>query len=364
LILFCSLLRGQDLKCSKKWYIKPAVNYGFIWEHRASIGHLITGYVPMLELNFVKPSDGCKLWQCENNKPDYGVHFTFMDFGNPKVLGQAYALAPYIEIPLGEKVRWSRPIFRLSWGLSYVTKKFDRETNHKNVAIGSHWNIFVQYRFMWHFNINEKLRLEPGIGISHCSNGRLQVPNLGLNLIGLNLGLTYKFRDQACERITIDSCTKAPSKTELLFWYSIGLNDQDPPATMSKMVAHTLSLNYFYNIRNTSKLGLGADVFYEESYLRELDNEHITYPGFADQLRVGIKGNYAYNIGRVSLPFEVGYYVHSKFNSDGPIFSRFGIRYTSGKGFMAQFSMKSHFAVAYHFDICVGYRLSLKKKKV
>lgn len=291
-----------------------------------------------------------------------GIHFTFMDFGNPKVLGQAYALAPFVEIPLNKKTRCSRPIFRISWGLAYVTKKFDVETNHKNVAIGSHWNAFVQYRFMWHFDLSEKFRLEPGVGISHCSNGRMQVPNLGLNLISANLGLTYKLCDPKCEKTTVDSCTKVASRNELLFWYGIGANDRDPPGTGIKMIAHTLSANYFYNIRNTSKLGLGADVFYEESYLRELDDYHIAYPGFTDKLRVGLKGNYSYNIGRISLPLEVGYYVYSKKNSDGPVYSRFGIRYTGAKGLMVQFALKTHFAIAYHFDIAVGYRLPLKKK--
>jgi hypothetical protein len=291
-----------------------------------------------------------------------GIHFTFIDFGNPKILGQAYAIAPFIEIPLGKKEKPTRPVFRLSWGLSYLTKKFDVEKNHKNVAIGSHWNIFVQYRFLWHINLNEKFRFEPGIGLTHASNGRMQVPNLGLNLISLNLGLTYKLNDKACEKTVIDSCTKARSRHELLAWYGFGLNDNDPPGAETKMPAHTLSLNYVYNIRNTSKFGIGTDVFYEESYVRELNALNVPLSPFTNKLRLGIKGCYSYNVGRVAFPIEVGYYLYAIRNLNEPVYSRFGFRYTSGKGLMLQFMLKTHFAIAYHFDIGIGYCLPLMKK--
>ncbi|HWY11400.1 MAG TPA: acyloxyacyl hydrolase, partial [Bacteroidia bacterium] len=257
---------AQENTCSKKWYIKPAFNYGFILQHRAAMGHLITGYVPMGELNLVKATDGCKMWQLENNKPDFGLSATFMDFGNPKVLGYSLSLSPFVEIPLTAKARPSTPILRISWGLAYVTKCFDIVDNHKNIAIGSHWNAFVQYRFQWNINLSKKFRFEPGIGISHVSNGRFQVPNLGLNLVSVNLGLTYKINDLKCEKTTIDSSTKVPSRQEILVWGAFGINDNYPPGN-AKMNAYTLSFNYFYNVRNTSKLGLGADIYYEESYL-------------------------------------------------------------------------------------------------
>jgi hypothetical protein len=354
---------AQEKTCGRKWYIKPAFNYGFILQHRASIGHLITGYVPMGELNLVKATDGCKLWHCENNKPDFGICATFMDFGNPKVLGHSYSISPFIEIPLRSKQRASVPIVRVSWGLAYVTKKFDIAENHKNIAIGSNWNAFVQYRFMWHINLSEKFRFEPGIGISHVSNGRFQVPNLGLNLVSVNMGLTYKFIDSKCVKTVIDSSTKVPSRHELLIWGGFGINDNYPPGN-SKMNAYTMSFNYSYNMRNTSKFGVGADVYYEESYLRELEQYHIPYSTALDQLRIGAKFCYSYNFGRFSLPIEMGAYVFSKKNEDGPIFHRFGVRYTGKKGLMLQFALKSHWAIAYHFDLGAGYRIPLKKKKV
>jgi len=361
LITTACILQAQEIKCGKKLYIKPAFNYGFILQHRAAMGHLITGYVPMGEFNLVRATDGCKMWHCENNTPDYGLAFTYMDFGNPKVLGSSYSISPFIEIPLRSRQKASVPIIRVSWGLAYVTRHFDIAENHKNIAIGSAWNAFVQYRFLWHINLNEKFRFEPGLGISHVSNGRFQVPNLGLNLISVNLGLTYKLQDPKCEKTVIDSSTQVPSRHEVLVWGSFGLNDNYPPGN-SKMNAYTASFNYSYNMRNTSKFGVGADFYYEESYLRELDQYAIPYSTALDQIRIGAKVCYSYNFGRISLPIEMGAYIWSKKNDDGPIFHRFGVRYTGKKGLMVQFALKSHWAIAYHFDIGVGYRIALKEK--
>lgn len=330
-------------------------------QHRATIGHLITGYVPMFELNIVKPSDGSKMWHLENNKPDVGLTFSLIDFGNPKVLGQSYSISPFIEIPLNKKERASRVIFRVSWGLSYLTKRFDIRQNHKNIAIGSNWNAFVQYRFLWHLNLSPKLRLEPGLGISHVSNGRMQVPNLGLNLISINMGLTYKISDPKSEITKIDSSMKAKSRHELLAWVAAGVNEKDPPGG-PKLPAYTLSVNYFFNKRNTHKIGAGLDVYYEESHVMDLEHFGYPYKSYADKLRAGIKFAYSYNVGRISFPLEMGYYFYSPYNDDGPFFHRFGIRYTGDKGLFLQFGMKSHWVVAYHFDLGVGYRLPIGKK--
>jgi hypothetical protein len=93
----------------------------------------------------------------------------------------------YIEIPLNKKERASRPVVRILWGVSYLNKKFDINTDPKDIAIGSHLNTFVQWKVLWHLKLSNKLRLEPGLSFAHASNGRSQVPNLGLNVVSLNL---------------------------------------------------------------------------------------------------------------------------------------------------------------------------------
>ncbi len=124
-----------------EWQIKPVVNTGFILVHRATIGHLVKGYPTLYELNISQRTNGSKLWHLENNRPDIGLSFQYLDFKNPAQLGYAFSIVPYIEIPLNEKEKKSRLILRLCWGATYLNKHFDIATNPKNIAIGRFVNI-------------------------------------------------------------------------------------------------------------------------------------------------------------------------------------------------------------------------------
>ncbi|MDF2447911.1 MAG: hypothetical protein K0R26_415 [Bacteroidota bacterium] len=347
---------------SKDFYIKVAPTYGFVFEHKSTIGNLVKGYIPGIEVDFVKPTSGNKRWHRENNFPEVGISFNFIDFANPKQLGYCYALSPYVEIPLNKKVRAIRPILRICWGVSYVTKKFDIDHNPKNIAIASHLNTFVQWKVLWHVKMSEKLRLEPGLSFAHASNGRSQVPNLGLNVVSLNLGLTYKFNGEVNKSELIDSSHTWPSRHEVLIWDAVGFNEHEPPGG-PKYFANTFGANYYYNVRNTHKWGAGADVCYDTQNAYHLETSGNPANSWTDVMQLGIKACYAYNIGRISLPIEMGYYAISKPKEDGPIFHRIGIRYFCRNGLMINFTMKSHWAVAAHFDYGLGYRFNIKKKK-
>ncbi len=349
---------------SKDFYIKVAPTYGFILEHRSTIGNLVKGYIPGMEVDFVKPTRGSKLWHHENNFPDVGISFNYIDFANPQQLGYCYGLSPFIEIPLNKKVKPSRVIMRVCWGVSYLTKDFNIDNNHKNIAIGSHWNTFVQWKWFWHLNLSEKFRLEPGFSFAHASNGRSQVPNLGLNVVALNLGLTYKIRNEDKAHVPLqDSTSVWPSKHEIVVWDAVGFNEHEPP-TGPKYFANTFGINYYYNLRNTHKWGGGLDLSYDTQNAYHMEQSGVTVSNWSDLLQVGVKACYAYNVGRISFPIEMGYYALSKSKEDGPIFHRIGIRHYCKNGLIINFTMKSHWAVAAHFDYGLGYRFSIKKKKV
>ena len=363
LIVTCFAHAQERMTGTKDFYIKVAPTYGFIFEHKSTIGNLVKGYIPGIEVDFVKPTTGSKRWHRENNFPEVGLSFNFIDFANPKQLGYCYALSPYIEVPLNKKVRASRPVLRICWGVSYLTKKFDIDNNPKNIAIASHWNTFVQWKVLWHLNLSNKFRLEPGLSFAHASNGRSQVPNLGLNVVSLNMGLTYKINGEVVKSDLIDSGSVWKSKHEILVWDAAGFNEHEPPGG-PKYFSNTFGANYYYNVRNTHKWGAGFDVCYDTQNEYHLRTSGNPANGWTDILQLGVKACYAYNVGQISFPIEMGYYAISKPKEDGPIFHRIGIRYYCKNGLMVNFTMKSHWAVAAHFDYGLGYRFSLKKKKI
>lgn len=356
--LFCfpMVMPGQNgVTGSPDWQIKPVLNQGFVLVHRISIGHLVKGYPSNYELNISKPTSGNKLWHHENNKPDLGISLQCLDFRNPSQLGYALTAAPYIEIPLNEKVKASRMILRMCFGATYITKAFQIHENHKNIAIGSHVNAFVQFKWFWHLQLSKNLRFEPGIAFTHASNGKSKNPNLGLNVVSLNFGLNILIPGKTKQEVTVvDSSTKVKSKNEILTLAAIGFNQREIASPGLRTFVY--SLVYQRNVRNTHKFSAGLDFFYDQNYFIDYENKLLREPEGFDKFRVSARVGYSYNVGRISFPIEIGYYAFQKVSPDGPVVSRIGVRYYSACGLVGHFGLRTHFAVAYTFEYGLGYR--------
>jgi hypothetical protein len=343
------------------WSIRPVVNSGFIMIHRSTIGHLVKGYPTIYELNLVKQTLGNKLWHIENNKPDIGISLQCIDFKNQKQLGYAFTAAPFVEIPFNVKPKMSRIIMRICWGATYITRKFDVFENQKAIAIGSHVNAFVQFKWFWHLQLTKNLRFEPGITFSHASNGKAKNPNLGLNILSLNAGLNIAMPSKKNIYVTtVDSSTKVKSKNELLAFAALGFNQQSINGEQLK--SYLVSFAYQRNVRNTHKFSLGMDFFYDQIYQIDYFNKFSVSTAGIDKYRAAARVGYSYNIGRISIPIEVGYYLLDKAKPDAPIVSRLAVRYYSKCGLVGQFGLRTHYAVAYNFEYGLGYRLFIGKK--
>ncbi len=352
-------LRAQNgITGNPDWQIKPAVNEGFVLIHRASIGHLVKGYPAIYEVNVSKPTLGNKLWHLENNKPDLGITFQCLDFRNPLQLGYALTVAPFVEIPLNERVKPSRLVMRLCWGATYLTKRFDIRDNHKNIAIGSHVNAFVQFKWFWHIALGKNLRFEPGFAFTHASNGRSRNPNLGLNVVSLNAAFNYLIPSSSKPVFNrIDSSTRVKSKNEIMTYAAMGFNQRE--ISGKELETYIVSVAYQRNVRNTHKFSAGVDVFYDQNYLIDYENKYLKEPQGIDRTRMAFRLGYSYNIGRISLPLEMGYYFLQKATPDGYMVSRIGVRYYTSSGLVAHFGLRTHFAVAYNFEFGLGYRFYL-----
>lgn len=358
--LFGGILNAQNgITGNPDWQIKPCVNAGFVLVHRISIGHLVKGYPTIYEVNISKPTLGNKLWHLENNKPDIGISLQCLDFKNPSELGYALTAAPFIEIPFNKMEKASRMFMRLCWGATYITKCFDIENNHKNIAIGSHWNAYVQFKWFWHLQLTKNLRFEPGIAFTHASNGKSRNPNLGLNVVSLNAGLNILIPSKTKAEITrIDSSTKVKSKNELMAVAAIGFNEREVGS--KELTCYVLSMAYQRNVRNTHKFSAGFDFFYDQNYQYDLENKFGAPASGFDKMRVSARVGYSYNVGRISFPIELGYYIFQKTNADAMMVSRLGVRYYSKSGLIAHFGLRTHFAVAYDFEYGLGYRYFIK----
>lgn len=361
-LLLSSLLFAQQAD-KNDFYIRAAYNYGFILQQHNNIGQLVNGNISGFELNYVRPTSGDKMWHAENNYPERGAGFSFFNLDNPKQLGNLYAVYFFYDIPLRKKATPFRLYLRTCEGLAFAPVHFDPITNHKNNVISSPVNAYVNLKFYYRWDICKRLRWEAGINFSHASNGRFEVPNLGLNLVTFNTGFVYKILTKKPTILTtVDSTIRVKSKNELFIWGAIGFNEIDQPLG-KRYVAQSYSATFYRNINNKSRIGVGLDVYYNAATLHQLKADSTVHlSSNLENIQMGIKVAYAYNIGRLSLPIEMGYYLYSKDKSDGVFFHRIGMRYYFKNNFVAILSLKTHWAVANYFEFGVGYRVPLKKK--
>jgi hypothetical protein len=338
--------------------------YGSVVQHTGKIGNLIAERPFFAELNFFKHSSGYYKWHRINNFPDYGICLNFETLGNAQKLGSSIALAPYLEFPFTKKEKNILFKLKMAWGLAYLTKKFDIQNNHKNIAIGTHINTFIQFRFLWQVRVHPQWYLNPSITFIHVSNCRFSVPNLGINTLYPSLGITYRFKEDKKYDVVQDSSSDKKSQHEILVFTAIGVNEVEPP-TNNKLWAYSAGANYYFNIHQNQQIGAGADVFYEESLAWEArpSDTSKAIVNFNTAFSSGLKICYAYNFGRITPILEMGYYVWMPNNDfpNGKFYHRLGCRYYFKNNLVAHFSLKTHFAVAYHIEAGVAYRFGLGK---
>ncbi|WP_295935606.1 acyloxyacyl hydrolase [uncultured Alistipes sp.] len=88
-----------------------------------------------------------------------------------------------------------RASFNYEWnlGLSYGLEPFDDYSNPYNDMIGSKLNIYLHAGVYFNWMVAPRLDFRAGIAFSHFSSGNTHLPNKGMNILGLQLGLQYNF---------------------------------------------------------------------------------------------------------------------------------------------------------------------------
>ena len=128
----------------------------------------------------------------DQDYPMVGLGVTYTDYGNDRVYGNCIGVYPNIQIRLlkRENLEWT---MRIGNGLGYVTKKYQVTTpvDTLNDAISTHLNDFAILMMDLRYHINEHWHLQGGINLTHISNGGTEQPNLGVNTVGVHIGVRY-----------------------------------------------------------------------------------------------------------------------------------------------------------------------------
>jgi len=321
--------------------------------------HLANIHLTAFELNIQKRTDGSKPWHAFYKRPTLGICYWYSSLANSKILGNIHAIFPFMDFPLKESntVHFN---FRAGFGLGFLTKRFDRFTDYKNIAIGSRFNAGINIMYHILFDVSKSISISGGIGITHFSNGAFKMPNLGINLPTANLGLKVKIKEankKQTDKLSINSedGQKVKSKNEINVFTAFGVREVYPICG-KKYFSCTVAGTFLRKINPKRKIGLGLDFSYNASNVFTLSHDSIFPKNKILVTRPGISFAHELVFSRLSFIVQFGRYLYAMDNSDGMFYDRVGFRFAITNHWFAHLALKTHFAKADYIESGFGYR--------
>ena len=353
------------------------------------------------ELAIEFPSWNQYPWQQYLGNPTLGVGFIGLDLGNSKILGQAFALYPYLLIDIV-----NTPHFELKWkvgaGLSFFNKTYNRVFNEFgntpgwsyygptcNNLIGSIINVHLTTGAHLNFPIKNNWAAHADLGYMHMSNGSVLQPNGGINILYASVGASYKLHTKNKP----DSHDKEKIFQSLPYKWSVNITGSGGYRELYYLdnkgyAIGSIHIGATYNICNWYALGGGFDAFYDGVFNPNTRfGRYILDDKIANLFRVAVGVNNEFRIGRITAILDWGIYLYDpirlaykdengnkyekrpmlyKYNidkEDGWNYFRLGVRCRVWDNLYVQTAVKTHLSKAEMVEWGIGYQIPLKRKK-
>jgi hypothetical protein len=322
---------------------------GLLAAHHPEMKPLNTPPYLGLDVRMGFQTTGEQYWHQLFKYPIYGVDFYAGSFNN-KAIGYPMALFGFMELPF---IRKTDSYWSTSWGtgLAFHINEYDSISNPENIAIGTDLNVYIDFSILYKKMISNRLDLGCGIKFQHFSNGAIQYPNLGLNMISgqITIGL---IPGKALTDFKTHSPEIIKSKSEYYIFEGIGWNG-NPENNDIKYFNNTISLGYNYRINQKRMVGIGTDIFYNEkneTLLQSGDtaefHDFVSYAGF---LSTDLIAN------RFRMVVQLGFYFYKPVDYGQPFYERVALRYYLVPWAFTNVSIKAHAAKAQLIEWGIGF---------
>jgi hypothetical protein len=341
--------------------VEGRINYGFLINHHLEM-QIFNSHFPAFELNIGKETFGEYRWQRMYNYPFIGVSYWSSHLGNSPYLGVANAVFPYVNYPLIRKNKFEFN-FRLGLGLAYLTKRFDRLTNYKYLAIGSHLNAAANLMFEYRWRFNPRMNAALGLALMHFSNGSTKTPNFGINIPSANLAIAYRLskpnpyltKKMLPELYEFEFDGKRSITLDL--GATVAYKDMGNEYARTFMI-YNLFGHVMKPVSFKSSFGIGMDLTLDKSDPFIAREKNLIFENDLQKIRVGVAGAYQLSMAKLSYMFNIGFYVSGKVRPSTSYF-KLGLHYDVTRQIFATLSLRSHFAQADFLGIGLGYKIPL-----
>lgn len=285
-------------------------------------------------------------------RPYLGLGYYNSTFHNDDV-GKPNALYFFLTIPFvfegAKKFTFS---YSAAFGLSYNFNPYDSINNTANIFIGSYRNCYVHLGVAANYKFSERWAVNGTLGFKHFSNGSFKQPNLGINLIPVTVGVSYKFNDDPIEHF------KHPIpayKRHGIVNVNLAAGSKNYEKGGENYLKTVLSVNYLRQINYKYRIGLGMDFFYADA--SELRNTSDA-SDFSKSVSYAVVGSWEWVLTkRLYVPVALAIYLHrnEENNEITSFYERVGIRYRITDHLNAGITIKAHKGVADIFEWTIGY---------
>jgi len=355
LLLLTELMLGQSLRYS----FEPSLNIGRIFKHTTRFTAPVDGLAIGGELNTNFHTMGKHPWHQWTNYPTFGIKVSYFNFGNNKLYGSGIGFCPNVSFDFFPNSRFIAKA-RIGGGLSIVTRPFTLWHNPDNIGASSYLNNITSVRLGIGYKVSKHLDVILAGSLTHYSNGASTLPNLGLNVAAVNLGVRY--RPNPWERTDFkrrDSLRVANKRIGVNLEYGMHFR----PSSTSGGPRYP---GYMINLMATRMLGRGnrlsVGVGYEfagyiynfMSHIELYDSENERRKN-ATRITFLVQDEVIW--GNFSFVFVAGTYLTRSFGQAFPVFEKLGYRYYFDLGYAKAhvgLYLKAHKAIAENITYGVG----------
>lgn len=393
ILIFYVICFASQSQTKNNFAIKAEYMYGTILKHTTHLQNLVQGPTKGAELAVEWQTMGEQNWHQYIGFPKIGVGLVSLDLGNPTMLGNLYAVYPYLNFKVFHYQRFILNI-KGGAGASYLTKTFNNTAtdlynlNTGNAAIGSKLNVYFAG------GANIIIPFEKGFAFvtdfqwNHASNGSFYQPNSGINMLNASAGISYTPYYKHAYRPRRKHLRDMPQKFSYEFIASGGARElyykDDKQYPTGSFVAAV-----YRPFGNAVRLGIGAEGFYDGVYNgnTKFERTYLTEDKWENKIRFGVSLRPELMFGRFTAGVHLGMYVHNPLKNlepygeaknttlnkpliypydiekeDGWFYSRASLQYAFTKHLFLSIGLKTHLQKAEFIEWGLGYRFSSKNK--
>jgi len=289
--------------------------------------------------------------------------------------------------PLLRRRRWELD-YTLALGAGWSRHKYNTQDNIDNELIGSRWLIYVGLGTHATFHFAHAWGVRLGLDFYHHSNGALNRPNKGLNILSPSVGLVYQPYYDAS--IKSAGSIRKPFRR---YWYlnvAVGvgartleeewqytqfiLNPDDADYRTSQFRLYTtlsMQADVMYRYARRWASGVGTDFFYACNAVGRINeiNALVGQEGGAKPWSAGLAFKHEAFYRNLSFNASLGFYLYRKDGYMGehlkkPYYERIGVNYAFPAlgGLKAGFNVKAHGTKADLTEIIISCPLRLTRK--